>query len=154
MSHKFLNIDWDLFDKQSAQSKELLDKITKSNTNTTNTTNTNTNTNTVTYDRPLTYFLPPPIINSSFYYQDINSDYRLREDVTNFFLKKTIKWINTYSEFKNVKYLLPKLKTEEGYELIYNILKQYRRKTDCNWYDLRNNYVLVKDYIKYKLNKK
>jgi hypothetical protein len=149
MSHKFLNIDWDLFDKQSAQSKELLRKITQTNTNNTNNTNNN-----ITYDRPLTYFLPPPLINSSFSYQDINNDYRLREDVTNFFLIKTIKWINTYTEFKNNKYLLPKLKTDEGYELIYNILRQYRKKTDCNWYDLRNNYVLVKDYIKYRLNKK
>jgi hypothetical protein len=157
MSHKFLNINWDLFDKQSAQSKELLNKITNTNTNnnTTNTNTTNTNTNkTITYDRPLTYFLPPPVINTTFSYQDINHDYRLREDVTNFFLRKTIKWINTYTEFKNNKYLLPKLKTDEGYELIYNILRQYRRKTDCNWYDLRNNYELVKDYIRYRLNKK
>ena len=145
MSHKFLNINWDLFDKRSAESKEKLRLITQQNEPRTN--------NVITYDRPLTYFLPPPLITSNFVYQDINSDPTLRENITNFFLNKTIKWVNNYSEFKNSKYLLPKLKTNIGYELIYNILRQFIKKNHCNWYDLRNNYELVKDFIRYKLNK-
>jgi hypothetical protein len=145
MSHKFLNIDWDLFDKRSAQSKEKLRLMTQKNDSNTN--------NVITYERPLTYFLPPPLINSTFIYQDVNKDPKLREDITNFFLKKTIKWINDYSEFKNSKYLLPKLKTDIGYELIYNVLRQFIKKNNCNWYELRNNYDLVKDFIRYRLNK-
>ena len=96
MSHKFLNINWDLFDKRSAESKEKLRLITQQNEPRTN--------NVITYDRPLTYFLPPPLITSNFVYQDINSDPTLRENITNFFLNKTIKWVNNYSEFKNSKY--------------------------------------------------
>ena len=139
MSHKFLNINWDLFDKRSAENKK------KNNT---------TTTNDIIYDKPLTYFLPPPLINSTLIYQDVNTDPILRENITNFFLNKTIKWINSYSEFKNSKYLLPKMKTNVGYELIYNILRQFVKKNNCNWYDLRNNYELVKDFIRYRLNKK
>lgn len=139
MNHKFLNINWDLFDKESAKDKEML--------------RLNTQNNIVTYNKPLTYFVPPPMINSSFYYQDINTDANLRDNVTNFFLKKTIKWINKYDEFKNNKNLLPKLKTDIGYDLIYNILRQFVKKNNCNWYDLRSNYILVKDFIRYRLNK-
>lgn len=146
MSHKFLNIDWDLFDKRSAESKEKLRLMTQKNDST-------TNNNVITYERPLTYFLPPPVITSSLVYQDINKDQRLREEVTNFFLNKTIKWVTNYSEFKNSKYLLPKLKTDVGYELIYNVLRQFIKKNNYNWYDLRNNYELVKDFIRYRLNK-
>jgi hypothetical protein len=145
MSHKFLNIDWELFDKKSAESKEKLRLMTQKNDPTTN--------NVITYDRPLTYFLPPPVINSTLMYQDVNKDTILRKNITNFFLKKTIKWINNYSEFKNNKHLLSKLKTNIGYELIYNILRQFIKKNNCNWYDLRNNYELVKDFIRYRLNK-
>ena len=145
MTHKFLNIDWDLFDKRSAESKEKLKLMTQKNDPTSN--------NVITYEKPLTYFLPPPVINSTFSYQDVNKDQILRKTITNFFLKKTIKWINNYSEFKNSKHLLSKLKTDIGYKLIYNILRQFIKKNNCNWYDLRNNYELVKDFIRYKLNK-
>ena len=68
-------------------------------------------------------------------------------------MKKTIKWINNYSEFNNSTQLLPKMKTNIGYKIIYNILRQFIKKNNCNWYDLRNNYELVKDFIRYKLNK-
>lgn len=144
MSHKFLNIDWDLFDKRSAESKEKLRQMTQQN---------DSSNNIIKYERPLTYFLPPPIISSTLIYQDINKDQNLREDVTNFFLQKTIKWVTKYSEFKKSKHLLPKLKTNIGYELIYNVLRQFIKKNNCNWYDLRNNYELVKDFIRYRLNK-
>jgi len=137
MSHKFLNIDWNLFDKKSAENNRLIrdkNEIT-------------------TYNKPLTYFLPPPVINSTFVYQDINKDPILRKNITNFFLQKTIKWINNYSEFKNSIQLLPKIETITGYKIIYNILRHFIKKNNCNWYDLRNNYELVKDFIRYKLNK-
>jgi len=146
MSHKFLNINWELYEKKKEESNEKLNRLLQQNNNTNNNVN-------ITYERPLTYFLPPPVINSTFIYQDVNKDPQLRYDVTNFFINKTIKWINEYNEFKNIKHLLPKLKTNVGYELIYNILRQFIKKNNCNWYDLRNNYPLVKDFIRYRLNK-
>jgi hypothetical protein len=147
MSHKFLNIDWDLFDKRSAESKEKLKQLMQ-NDNYQKPLIQNDN-----YQKPLTYFIPPPVIQSSISYQDVNKDNRLRETVTNFFLRKTIKWITNYTEFKNNKNLLNILKTDVGHELIYNILRQFVKKNNCNWYELRNNYILVKDFIRHKLKK-
>jgi hypothetical protein len=147
MSHKFLNINWELYDRKKEESKQKLDRLLQQNNN------INNNVTTITYDRPLTYFLPPPVINSTFVYQDVNKDPQLRYEVTNFFVNKTIKWIKEYNEFKNVKHLLVKLKTNVGYELIHNILRQFIKKNNCNWYDLRNNYELVKDFIRFRLNK-
>jgi hypothetical protein len=137
MSHNFLNIDWNLFDKKTAENNRLMRKKNES----------------TPYNKPLTYFLPPPVINSTLIYQDVNRDPLLRENITKFFLKKTIKWINNYSEFKNSTQLLPIMKTNIGYKMIYNILRHFIKKNNCNWYDLRNNYELVKDFIRYKLNK-
>jgi len=144
MSHKFLNINWDLINKKFSESNQNLKENTQKN---------DTTTTTVTKDKTLTYFLPPPIVNTSFIYQDINKDQLLRKRITDFFLKKTIKWINKYSEFEKTKHILPKLKEYSGYKIIYNILRQFVKKNKCNWYDLRNNYELVKDFIRYKLNK-
>ena len=138
MSRNFLNIKWNLF-KNKNKNKPVV--------------NNESTGNNIVYERPLTYFVPPPVISSNFVYQDVNKDFRLREKVTIFFLKKTIKWINKYSEFEKSKYLLPTLETDTGHELIYNLLRQFIKKNNCNWYDLKNKYELVKDFIRYKLNK-
>jgi hypothetical protein len=151
MSHKFLNINWELFDKQSEKNKEQL-KLMMQNTNENNNTNESNNTNN-NNTRPFYYFLPPANINSNLYYQDINKDKELRLQMTHFYLQKTIKWVNNYNEFKFAKKLLSKLKKEFGYKLIYNILRQFIKKYNYNWYDLKTNYDIVKDYIRYKLNK-
>ena len=99
MSHKFFNIDWDLVDKKSAESKEKLKLLIQNNEPTVydnKTTNNiitdSTSFNTIKYNKPTTYFLPPPVINSTLTYQNVNKDPKLRNDVTIFFLKKTIKW--------------------------------------------------------------
>ena len=45
MSHKFLNINWDLFDKKAAQDKEKLRQMLQQNSINGTTTNTNYNVN-------------------------------------------------------------------------------------------------------------
>ena len=124
MSHKFLNINWDDAENKTTKIKAI---------------------------RTLKYYVPPPFINSTITYQNVNADPQLREQVTNFFLKKAIKWVSTYKEFNNDTKLLNKLKSDSGYDIIYKLLKNYINKKNLNWYDLRKTYNAVKDYLRYKL---
>lgn len=105
------------------------------------------------FNRPLQYFVPPPIIESTLTYQDVNKDPKLRELLTDFFYKKTIKWVSTYNDFKHLKKSLSLLKSKEGYNIIYNLLRVYVKQNNINWYDLKEYYNNVKDYLKYKLGK-
>ena len=99
------------------------------------------------------YFPPPPIIDSVVQYQDVNKDPSLRELMTTFFLKKTIKWINNDKEFDSFKNVLSKLENE-GYDFIYKILKGVTKKYNLNWFDLKykDKYYAVKKSIKKNLS--
>lgn len=103
--------------------------------------------------RVLKYFIPPPIHTSIIEYQDINKDENLRELVTNYFLKKTIKWINKDSNFNHLKDKSLILNSDKGYKIIYNLLREYVKKGNNNWYDLRSNKEIIKDYLRYKIGK-
>jgi len=96
------------------------------------------------------YWPTPPIIQSFYQYQDVNADKRLQTDVIEFFYKKVLSWIDSkekFLKFKNFNNL------KNGKKIIYKILKQIIKKTNINWYDLRDNYILIKKYIYIKLNK-
>jgi hypothetical protein len=85
-----------------------------------------------------TYFVQPPFVSTRYYkYTDVNDDELLQEKETDYFLAKTINWINTDSRFKTSKKYLSKLKNEEGYHIIHKILKLFVRKGNTNWYDLK-----------------
>lgn len=108
---------------------------------------------TINDKRILKYFVPPPIVTTVVEYQNINKDENLRKNVTDFFLKKSIKWIENYDEFKHLKNKLELLKSNKGYNIIYNLLREFVKKGSNNWFDLRNNYDVIKDYLRYKLGK-
>ena len=127
MSHKFLNIDWDAIDKKN---KEI------------NATFNNENL----YYKPQTYFVPPPFINSTLVYYDVNNDKNLREMMTEYFLKKSKNFIKS-------KNSLAKLNSPNGYKIIYEILRYFVKKYDINWYDLKEKYDFVKDYIIKKIGR-
>ena len=97
------------------------------------------------------YWPVPPLIESVFEYQNVNTDLHLRKDVTNFFHKKIIKWINKYPEFSNLKSKLGFLNTVDGQMHVYNLLRQFVKKSGINWYDLRDNYAIIKDYLREKI---
>ena len=87
--------------------------------------------------------------------QDISEDENLQENVTNYYLKKTIKWIDKNKEFKNLKKFKKVLETSKGFKHIYKILKKFLVKhKNLKWYDLedKSNYEDVQDYIRKKLN--
>ena len=103
--------------------------------------------------RVLKYFIPPPVHTSILEYQDVNKDKNLRELVSNYFLKKTIKWIKHNKDFNHLKDKLALLENENGYNIIYNLLREYVKKGNNNWYDLRSNKNIIKDYLRYKIGK-
>ena len=97
------------------------------------------------------YWPVPPVIDHIVEYQDINKDVYLRKDVTKFFHEKVLKWINEYDEFKIHKSKLSFLKTTDGQMYIYNLLRHFVKKSGINWYDLRDNYSIIKEYLSKKL---
>ena len=99
------------------------------------------------------YYPPPPIIGTYFEYIDVNKDEKLRLSVTSFFHRKIIKWVSSYPEFSNLKKYTSKISSDDGYKLIYKLIRKFVKEYNINWYDLKDYYVTFKDYIKYNLIK-
>jgi len=93
------------------------------------------------------YWPVPPVTESVFEYQNINTDLHLRKDVTIFFHKKVIKWINNYPEFSNHKSKLKFIDSIDGQMHVYNLLRKFIKNSGINWYDLRDNYSVIKEYL-------
>jgi hypothetical protein len=97
----------------------------------------------------------PPLIDHVVEYQDVNKDINLRKNVTKFFHEKVIKWISEsateYTEFKKYKPKLTFYKSTDGQMHIYNLLRLFIKKSGINWYDLRDNYAIIKEYLSTKL---
>lgn len=87
------------------------------------------------------------------YYQDVGGDKNLQSDVTKFFQKKVLKWINKYDSFKHLKKHYDFLKESSGEKYIYNMLRLFVKKSEANWYDLRDpqNYYIIKKYLNLKI---
>jgi hypothetical protein len=93
----------------------------------------------------------PIIAPSVIQYQNVNTDTNLRTDVTKFFNKKVIKYITENSELNHLKKELSFLKSSDGWKFIYKLLRRFVKNSNINWYDLRDNYKTVRDYIINKL---
>ena len=85
--------------------------------------------------------------------QDVGENPKLQEEVTKFYLTKTIKWLGKNQEFAKVKKQEKFIKSKKGSGFMYKILKSFIKKNQVNWYELRadDNYEEVKDYIREKL---
>jgi len=97
------------------------------------------------------YWPVPPLIDSIYEYQDINKDINLRKDVTEFFHRKVLKWIDEYSDFSHLKTQKKYLQSNEGKMHIYNLLRHFIKKSGINWYDLRDNYTIIKEFLSKKI---
>jgi hypothetical protein len=86
-------------------------------------------------------------------YQDVGDNKYLQSEVTSFFHEKVLKWIKENPEFSHLKKHYNFLKGPSGKEYIYNMLRLFVKKSAANWFDLRdaNNYIIVKDYLRYKI---
>jgi hypothetical protein len=97
------------------------------------------------------YYPVPHVMPGVIEYQNVNADPRLRKNVTEFYIYKINKWIQSDNDFTKYKKLANHFKSQEGTNTVYNLLKEFVKKSGINWYDIRDNYQLVKDYFKYKL---
>ena len=121
---------------------------TPSIVNTSNISTNNINTNNINTNNIRTYFVPPPYYYGVDIYTNVDVDPNLRQMVTEFFLKKSIKWIKTQTDFSKYKNLLELLNSSKGYNIIYNLLREFCHKYNLKWYDLReNNYNNVKHFL-------
>tara|TARA_B100001093_G_scaffold441582_1_gene442795 strand:- start:1461 stop:1811 length:351 start_codon:yes stop_codon:yes gene_type:complete len=96
------------------------------------------------------YFPPPAVIGTLIEYIDVNKDKTLRKSVTTFFHKKMIKWVSEYPEFSHLKKYLKIIKSHEGFELMYKVIRSFVKAYNINWYDLKDNYNIFKDFLKFK----
>lgn len=99
------------------------------------------------------YWPVPLLMPSVFEYKNVNNDLALRKDVTTFFHIKVLKWINTETAYKKIKSKKKFLESIDGQMHIYNLLRKFVKHSGINWYDLRDNYALIKDFLASKLNK-
>ncbi len=97
------------------------------------------------YNRPLTY------VPTTYKYQNINNDKNLQNLETTYFLDKTIEWMKYDNSFSKVKKYMSDIRGERGYEIIHKILKMYVKQNHTNWYDLKSQSILIKQYIRHKL---
>ena len=97
------------------------------------------------------FYPPPPLLYTAFEYQDMGKDMKFRKDVTDFFHAKVLKWITNYKEFSHLKKYYNFLKSDKGYLYIYELLRLFCKKSKLNWFDLRDNYPILKDYFKLKI---
>jgi hypothetical protein len=108
---------------------------------------------TVKLNRLRRYYPVPLMLPSTFEYQDVGKNMSLRNEITDFYRKKIIEWINTDKGFVRHKKHLAFIKSHEGRTYVYTLLRVYVKKGKANWYDLRDNlnYSILKDFFKYKI---
>jgi hypothetical protein len=86
-------------------------------------------------------------VSSVYQYQDINHDMKLRKSVTKFFNQKVLKWLNSDADFQHLKSKKTYFESNEGLQYIYSLLRHFVKRSGINWYDLRDNYSLIKKYL-------
>ena len=99
------------------------------------------------------YYPPPPIISSIHHYQDINNDTNLQTKETVYFLDLTLEMIQYNNSWRKLKKFKKYIKGEDGYQIIYKLLRLFVKRGNTNWYDLKMQKQLVLDFIKFKLSK-
>ncbi len=90
-------------------------------------------------------------VPTTYKYQNINNDKNLQNLETTYYLDKTIGWMRKDSSFSKVKKYLSDLRGDNGYEIMHKILRMYVKQNNTNWYDLKAQKILVKQYIRHKL---
>jgi hypothetical protein len=99
------------------------------------------------------YWPVPPLIDHVYEYININKDIRLRQFVTDFFQKELLIWIDNDMNFASLKSQKKYFTSTDGIMKIYNLLRKFNKKSGINWYDMRDNYVIIKYYLEKKLTK-
>ena len=81
-------------------------------------------------------------------YPSVNKNSQLRKDVTDFFLKKILKWITTNDKYTHLKNKYEIYNSNKGEKLVYPLIRKFVNKKKLNWYELRTKYYSdVKAYL-------
>lgn len=93
---------------------------------------------------------PPYVVRPPIPYIDVNKNQGLRDQVTHYFLRKLLKDLkNTNnSKLKNYKNII---EGEDGYIIVYNLLRIYTKKYRKNWYDLKSMETEIRRFMAKKL---
>jgi hypothetical protein len=98
-------------------------------------------------NKTLNYFVPPIIMQSYYEYQDVNKDINLRVDVINFFFNKLLKWVKNDDLFKKYEKYETSLNNKKTKRKLYKLLRSFIKKSNNNWYELRDNYLFFKEFL-------
>lgn len=94
-------------------------------------------------------YVPNVIVNKP---QNLNNDKELRKIVTKHYQDKIIEWIKNDKDFKKFNNKKKFLKSIDGLNHIYKIIRIFVKKNYYNWYDLRSkHYYQLKDYLRFQL---
>jgi len=90
-----------------------------------------------------------PLLYSDIKYLNVNKNMELRKSITDFYHNKVIKWIRNKNlkTYNNIEFI----ESSKGHKLIYKILRSYVKKHKLNWFDLKEDYYLIKKYLLRKL---
>lgn len=85
--------------------------------------------------------------------QNIGNDENLQNDVTEYYQKKTIKWIQNEHEFSKAKKQMKFIKSNKGLYYLKKILLSYVKKNNKKWYELRDKETKydIQEFIRLKL---
>jgi hypothetical protein len=97
------------------------------------------------------YYPVPPIITNPYEYINVNKDVNLRKNVVTFFHKKVISWLENDTDFNKYKDQKTFIESIDGQIHIYSLLRKFVKRSGINWYDLRDNYSIIKKYLSKKL---
>ena len=100
-------------------------------------------------------YYPPPLFHYSLSptYEGIKPSKERKIKVTNYFVGKILTWIEHEYQFKHLKKYKKKIKSDDGYELIYKLINKYLKIHKISWYDIKPNYFKIKDYLRFNLIK-
>jgi len=90
-------------------------------------------------------------VETTYKYQNVNHDYNLRKNVTLYFHDKVLIWIHSDDRYNKFEKIYSKLSRTDGKKYIYYLLKYFVKKSKLNWYELRSNRNIIKDYLYKKI---
>jgi hypothetical protein len=101
-----------------------------------------------------TYYIIPPMIPSYYDYQDINQDPKLRIDVVNYYYHKLLKWVSSSSMYKEHREHKDDLHENKNKvkKNIHKLLKYFVKQARINWYELRSNHIIIKEFFSKKFD--
>ena len=99
------------------------------------------------------YYPEPDYYSLSPSYKGVKPSKKRKIKVTNYFVNRILKWIDHENDFKHIKKYKKKIKSDDGYELIYKLINKYLKIHKISWYDIKPNYFKIKDYLRFNLIK-